>query len=189
MAWVTPQMGQPSKRRQNRASMPECPSSVQLVPYLARRDLPLLRIWLDRPHVSPWWGDPQEVLTHASEHPPDMHRIIAVDGEPVGYVCWQSLSAKELSAAGLGALPPDHIDVDILIGEDESIGRGIGPQALSAVIAQLRSAGVSSVGLATDEDNQRARRAFEKAGFRLYHAFEEAGRHWCYFTIPLRSAV
>jgi len=57
------------------------------------------------------------------------------------------------------------------------------------VIEQLRFAGVSSVGLATDEDNQRARRAFEKAGFRFYRAFEEEGRRWCYLTRALGSAV
>lgn len=158
----------------------ECPPSVELVAFLAPRDLPLLRIWLDRPHVAPWWGDPGEALAHASGHPPSMHKIIAVDGEAVGYVCWQSLGAEELSAAGLSALPPDHVDVDILIGENECIGRGIGPQALLAVIEQLRSAGVSSIGLATDEGNQRARRAFEKAGFRFFREFEEAGRRWCY---------
>jgi len=169
--------------------MLEHPSGVRLVPFLGSRDLPLLRIWLDRPHVAPWWGDPGEALTRAGEHPPAMHKIIAVDGEPVGYVCWQGLTAQERSAAGLGALPPDHLDVDILIGEDECIGRGLGPQVLLLVVEQLRSAGVASVGLATDEDNQRARRAFEKAGFRFYRAFEEAGRHWCYLTRAPGPAV
>lgn len=169
--------------------MIENPSSGKLVPFLARRDLPLLRRWLDRPHVAQWWGDPEEALTNATEHPPSMHGIIAVDGEHIGYVCWQSPIAEESSAAGLSALPPDHIDVDILIGEAEYTGRGIGPQVLLAVIEQLRSAGVSSVGLATDEENQRARRAFVKAGFRFYHAFEWAGRRMCYLTRELGSAV
>ncbi|MFH1763734.1 MAG: GNAT family N-acetyltransferase [Gemmatimonadota bacterium] len=163
------------------------PSGVQLIPFLAPRDLPLLRAWLDRPHVTRWWGDPEEALAHASQHPPAMHGIIALDGEPIGYVCWQSPSAEEIATAGLSALPPDHIDVDIFIGEEDCIGRGIGPQVLFMVLERLECAGVSSVGLATDVDNQRARRAYEKAGFRICHVFEEGGRHMCYFTrVPTR---
>jgi aminoglycoside 6'-N-acetyltransferase len=167
----------------------EHPEGVQLVPFLGERDLPLLRGWLDRPHVAQWWGDPEAALTYAREHPPAMHAIIAVEGEPVGYVCWQRLSAGELSAAGLSGLPRDHVDVDILIGEDERVGRGIGPQVLVALIEQLRSSGVSSVGLATDEDNHRARRAFAKAGFTLFQVFDEGGRRMCYLARELGPDV
>ena len=164
--------------------MPERPIGVELVPFLSSRHRPLLRAWLRRAHVSPWWGDTKDALANVDGHPPDMHATIVVGGEPVGYVCWQGLSAEELAAAGLGALPPDHVDVDILIGEVELLGRGIGPRVLHMVIERLRSLGVSSVGLATAVDNRRARRGFEKAGFRPFGAFEEEGKRFVYMTTP-----
>jgi len=124
-----------------------------------------------------------------SHHPPSEQALISLDGRPVGYVLWQRPSREELATAGLGALPPDHVDVDILIGEPELIGRGIGPPALLLLLDRLRSGGVSSVGLGTDVANQRARRAFEKAGFRLFHEFEEDGRAMCYLIRELGTAA
>jgi aminoglycoside 6'-N-acetyltransferase len=159
------------------------------MPFLAPGHRPLLRVWLGRAHVAPWWGDPEKALAHASEHASAMHAIIAVDGEPVGYVCWQSLSVEELSATGLGGLPTDHIDIDILIGEDVCLGRGIGPRVLLMVIERLWSSGISSVGVATEVGNQRARRAFEKAGFRPLGVFEDEGRRFCYLTRAPEAAV
>jgi RimJ/RimL family protein N-acetyltransferase len=100
----------------------------------------------------------------------------------VGYVCWQRPRNEELVEAGLSDLPSDHVDVDIFLGEPETLGLGIGAAALRLVFDRLRSEGVSSVGLGTAADNQRARRAFEKAGFKLFREFEEEGRRMCYFT-------
>jgi RimJ/RimL family protein N-acetyltransferase len=107
----------------------------------------------------------------------------------VGYVCWQRPRNEELVEAGLSDLPSDHVDVDILLGEPETLGLGIGSAALRLVFDRLRSEGVSSVGLGTAADNQRARRAFEKAGFKLFREFEEEGRRMCYLTRGPGSAI
>ncbi|MBT8462973.1 MAG: acetyltransferase [Gemmatimonadetes bacterium] len=143
-------------------------------------DLELVRGWLRQPHVSRWWGDPDQSLAAVSDHPPADHALICLAGQPVGYVLWRRLSREEIAEAGLAGLPPDHVDVDILIGEPEAMGRGVGPCALLLVLARLGSIGVSSVGLGTSRANQRARRAFEKADFRLFREFEEGGRAMCY---------
>ena len=167
---------------------PKISGSIELVP-VGPRDLERVRAWVCRPHVSRWWGDPDQSMIVVSRHPPSQHALISLDGEPVGYVLWQSPSQEELAEAGLHGLPPDHVDVDILIGEPEWVGRGVGPIALLLVVERLRSLGVSSVGLGTDATNQPARRAFEKAGFRLFHEFEEGGRTMCYLTRDLGPAV
>jgi len=155
---------------------------VQLLPFDAHRDLPTLHIWLRRPHVARWWGDPTEALAAARDQPPTQQALIAVDGRAVGYLCWQNPPSEELAVAGLKALPLDLIDVDILIGEPDFIGRGIGPQALRLLLNRLRAEGASSVGLAASVDNQRALRAYTKAGFRLFQTFEEAGQDMCYLV-------
>ena len=158
---------------------------VQLLPFDIGRDLPMLRTWLKRPHVTRWLGDDHQVLADVREHRPDCHALIAVDGQPVGYLCWQRPQPDELEAAGLSALPADLIDVDILIGEPDFIGRGVGPQALRLLVDRLRSHGVSCVGLAAAADNRRALRAYATAGFNPYKWFREADQDMCYLIHTL----
>ena len=161
------------------------PSRVQLLPFDVGRDLPVLRTWLKQPHVARWWGDVDQVLAVVREHHPARHALIAIDGEVVGYLCWQCPQPEELDAAGLTGLPSDLIDVDILIGEPDLIGRGIGPQALRLLFDRLRNQGVGCVGLAAAADNRRALRAYAKAGFQPYEWFQEDGQNMCYLIRTL----
>lgn len=164
-------------------------SGVQLVPFDGPRHLPQLRVWLRRPHVARWWGDPDYTSAAVRRHPSTNHALITVDARPVGYLCWQKLQPEELAAAGLTDLPADLVDVDILIGEPDVMGQGVGPQALLLLLKRLRSEGVSVVGICTAADNQRALRAYEKAGFRSYRSFHEAGQEMCYLLRTLEAAV
>jgi aminoglycoside 6'-N-acetyltransferase len=139
--------------------------------------------------VARWWGDPDEALAASSGRPPATHATIAVDGRPVGYLCWHKPNPDELSVAGLSDLPVDHVDVDILIGEADFMGPGIGPSALAELLDRLRCEGVSSVGMATAADNKRALRAYEKAGFRLLRVFREGEQDMHYFVRSLEAAA
>ncbi|GMV07481.1 MAG: hypothetical protein AMXMBFR53_37560 [Gemmatimonadota bacterium] len=134
-------------------------------------------------------GDAPEALAHAAAHPPEAHRIITADARPCGYVCWQRLSAADRATAGLQSLPADHVDIDILIGEDDCLGHGIGPQALLLVAEHLIAEGVSSAGLGTDPGNPRACRAFPKAGFTQRTELQQDGRPLTYFTRALGAVV
>ena len=162
---------------------------VRLTEFQAPRGLELLQTWLVRPHVAPWWGNAQKAVAHAATQPPEAHRIISVDRRACGYVCWQHLRPADLATAGLQSLPVDHVDIDILVGEEDYIGRGVGPQALLLVVEILTSQGVSSVGLGTDLENTRACRAFRNAGFKPWAEFQEAGRRLGYFVRELGAAV
>jgi aminoglycoside 6'-N-acetyltransferase len=168
--------------------MAPSPTSVALIPFAGERDLPRLCVWLARPHVTRWWGNPDQALAAIRDHAPTDQALIAVDTRRVGYLCWQRLPAEELAAAGLSDLPADLIDVDILIGEPDFIGRGIGPQALVLLLDRLRAEGRTSVGMAAAAANERARRAYEKAGFRFFRAFQEAGEEMHYLVQGLRAA-
>ena len=99
--------------------------------------------------------------------------MIVVDGRDIGmietYLCsdypeWQAVVQAGEGVAG----------VDLLIGEEELIGRGLGPQILRAFLRDRVEAAacVASV----DEENPRSWRAFEKAGFRHVADIEEDGR-------------
>ncbi len=141
---------------------------VSLQPF-APRHLDLLGAWLCRPHVARWFGDAHEHVEWARNPPPGgAHAIIAVDGLAVGYLRWQRVSRAALDAVGLFEIPDNSVDADLLVGEGERIGKGIGPRALNLLLASLRAdASVPLVGVSTSIDTISARRAFEKAGFRV----------------------
>jgi len=150
-----------------------------------------LRGWLYQPHVARWWGDPQRQWEDLLRRSPQTHAVIVADGTPVGYVCWQRPPRDELEAAGLTDLPEDLVDIDILIGEPECLGLGVGPKALRLLVAKLREDPlVTFAGLGTSVSNQRAIRAYEKAGFRLFREFEDPECGPCqYLVLELRGAV
>ena len=132
----------------------------------------LLEEWLRRPHVLRWWYDLNQALADAATRPPDSHALIVADGQPVGYMCWEPPPKIDLEAAGLADLPDRLMDIDIMIGEPEALGRGFGPEALSVLLERLRTdPQVDWAGLATSLANERAIRAYEKAGFRRFREF------------------
>lgn len=160
-------------------------SNVQLSAFNRDRDLQTLEPWLHSTHVARWWGDPEQALAAVGQHPASMAALITLDQRPVGYLCWQTPSVEELSAAGLDDLPNDITDIDIMIGEADALGRGVGPEALSQLLAKFRAQGVQVVGMATCVANERALRAYDKAGFRVFRDFHEAGEQMRYFVQDL----
>jgi len=145
---------------------------VRLEPFDHELHSQMLREWLHRPHVAQWWGDPQPAMESSQRFPPEKHAVIAADGSPVGYLCWQTPPQDELEAAGLADLPEDLVDIDICIGETDFIDREVGPRSLGLLLARLRAdPSVSFAGVGTSVSNKRAIRAFEKTGFRLFREF------------------
>jgi aminoglycoside 6'-N-acetyltransferase len=163
--------------------------AVDLSTFDPDRDLSLVAAWVHRPHVAQWWGDPEQTLAAVQQHPLATEALINVNGRPVGFVCWQTPPREELEAAGLSDLPDDLVDIDILIGEPDALGQGIGPAALSHVLARLRAEGVRLVGLGTAVANRHALKAFEKAGFRPFRDFQEGGQDLRYLLQTLNTAV
>jgi ribosomal protein S18 acetylase RimI-like enzyme len=145
---------------------------VELIAFSPERDLPRLHSWLQQPHVSRWWGDPAETLKEVAERPRGGgEALITAAGVPVGYVRWQVPAREELDAAGLYEVPDEVVDIDIAIGEVEQLGRGIGSAALAILRERLTREGVTMVMLATSVQNERAVRAYEKAGFTRRRQF------------------
>jgi aminoglycoside 6'-N-acetyltransferase len=129
----------------------------------------LLREWLHRPHVVRWWLDPERALVEAAGLPPESQAMIVEEGRPVGYLRWGPPSREDLAAAGLSDLPDHLFDIDIMIGEPGALGRGIGPRALGLLLDRFGAdPRVEWVGLGTSLANERAIRAFKKAGFRRF---------------------
>jgi RimJ/RimL family protein N-acetyltransferase len=160
------------------------PRTIQLQPFDPKQHLSLLRTWTHLPHVLQWWGDSGEHLDAICSTPRDTHAIITVDDNPVGYLCWEAPPRSDLDAAGLSDLPSDLVDIDILIGNPDSLGEGLGPTALGLLMDILRAdSEVSLAGIGTSVANDRAVRAFEKAGFELFREFEDPEHGRCRYMV------
>ncbi len=162
-------------------------SDVDLRGFDPSVDLALLERWLRSPHVAPWWGAPDLLMSALAQRSRDTDAVIMVDGRAVGYVCWQEPSPSELEAAGLVDLPEDLVDIDILIGEREFLGRGVGPRALTVLLTRLNGEGVGFAGLGTSTLNRIAIKAFEKAGFRPFRDFEDPEHGPCRYLVAQLS--
>jgi aminoglycoside 6'-N-acetyltransferase len=163
------------------------PQQVELEEFELQRHADLLEVWLSRPHVARWWGDQKRELPAFVRRALDTHAVILADGVPVGYLCWGSLSVEEKTAASLTDLPDALVDIDILIGEPNFVGREIGPRALRLLLGQLRQkADVRWAGIGTSRSNQAAVSAAEKAGFIPFRDFDDPAHGSCrYFVIDL----
>jgi RimJ/RimL family protein N-acetyltransferase len=160
--------------------MPE----VTLAAFDPRRDSEMLLRWLARSHVAKWWGDAARAMDHARQCSPESHALIVADGAPVGYLSWQEPPREELEAAGLADLPRDLVDIDILIGEAEMLGQGVGSRALEILLARLRSGQAAGfAGLGTAASNTRAIQCYAKAGFRLFREFQDPEWGPCKYLI------
>ena len=145
--------------------------TAQLSPYAfrpaMRRDLPLLRSWLRMPEVVRWWGDPREqaILLEADLDEPRMvMAIVTFDGRPFAYA--QHYAADAWPQPHFAHLPPGSRAIDSFIGEPGMIGRGHGSAYLRLLAARLVADGAPIVAIDPAAENFRARRAYEKAGFR-----------------------
>ena len=167
---------------------PPEPIRVELAPFDETRHLQQLCKWLKEPLVARWWGDSGVVLSKLARYSASRALILGAS-QPVGFLCWQNPTPEELAATGLNDLPSDLVDIDILIGEPAHLGQDIGPRALGLLLERLAAEGCTSAGLATAFENKRARRAFEKAGFRAFRDFEEQGQRMVYLIRSLPGKI
>ena len=104
------------------------------------------------------------------------YHLIVVDGRPAG-VIQTYLVADHPEWDELVRVGPDAAGVDLFIGEPDLVGRGVGPEVLTAFVQEVvfarpeTTAAVATV----EEGNRRSWRAFEKAGFRHVRDVEEDG--------------
>ena len=150
---------------------------------LTAADLQRLHEWLQHPHVKRWWRDTDTFEQTAAHYGPPLrreeptdHYLILVDGREAGmiqtylvadYADWDAIVEAGAGVAG----------VDLLIGEPELTGRGLGGEILAAFAREVVFArpGTRSCVATVEEANRRSWRAFEKAGFRHVRDVEEDG--------------
>ncbi len=139
-------------------------TGYEFVP-MTSADLPLIRRWLETPHVSQWWHDPAEQFELVSgdlDHP-DMAQYIVASGErPFAYLQCYNLSEWN---TGFGPQPLGTRGLDQFIGEADMLDQGHGSAFIRAFTERLLAKGTPRVVIDPDPANARAIRAYEKAGF------------------------
>ena len=149
---------------------------------LREDDLPLVRDWLERPHVREWWRDSidQSIAEYKQAMgglDPSEHYLIVHDARAIGmietYLVSDHPEWEVIVEVGEGVA-----GVDLLIGEEDVTGHGLGPRVLEAFVNDVVFAnpGTHACVAAVDEGNRRSWRAFEQAGFRYVRDVEEDGR-------------
>lgn len=159
-------------------------AEVKLTPFSSSK-IPQLRRWLAVPNVATWYPESEDHIGWAVNPPPcGEQALIAVDDRTVGYVRWQAVTREILDSVGLHDVPAGSVDVDILIGDPEFVGCGIGPKALRVLLSKLHQrGGIPWVGLTTNVQNLSAQRAFTKAGFHILRSYNPPGYGRCYLMV------
>jgi aminoglycoside 6'-N-acetyltransferase len=129
-------------------------------------DLPMVVHWLGTPEVVRWWGDPKEqidLITEDLDDPLMRQWIVEHEGRAFAYL--QAYLANAWPQTHLTHLPNGAMIVDAFIGEPAMLGCGHGSGFLHAVGEKLIAEGAPIVAIDPACDNQRARRAYARAGF------------------------
>ncbi|MEQ8308550.1 MAG: GNAT family N-acetyltransferase [Hoeflea sp.] len=150
-----------------------CPDRIGFRPVTAK-DYDLLEDWMGRPHWQEWWGDVETELGYVRDMVEGRDRtrpfLFLLDGRPAGYIqSWQvsdNLVEPWISKAPwLIDVPADAIGVDLSVGVEADLGKGLGTAALKAFLRKLTDEGHCNIIIDPDAANARAIRAYEKAGF------------------------
>jgi aminoglycoside 6'-N-acetyltransferase len=148
---------------------------------LEESDLPQVEAWLRAEHVAEWWRDPLEIALEkrreALEGRRELeHYVILEEDRAVGLIQTYRVG-DHLEWGELVGAEPEAAGVDLLIGEPDAAGRGLGPGILREFARTIVFARPETTALVAtvEEANRRSWRAFEKAGFRHVRDVEEDG--------------
>ena len=131
---------------------------------MSAADMPLIRRWLEAPHVAEWWHDPEtlEFVGGDLDHPDLAQFIVSHNDRPFAYLQCYQIGDWHVS---FGPQPVGTRGLDQFIGEADMLGFGHGSSFIRAFIDQLFARGVPRIVIDPSPSNARAIRAYEKAGF------------------------
>lgn len=134
---------------------------------LTRADYPLIRDWLNQPHIGGWWGEAAVEIALMEEDlvngPTDM-RIVELDGHPFAFV--QDYPAHHWPAPQYAGQPAEARAIDTFLGDPAYLGQGHVQGYLRQRAEELLARGARAVLVDPDPSNARAVAAYRGAGFQ-----------------------
>jgi len=134
---------------------------------VTEEDFPVLAAWLAEPHVARWWDEAEVELAQIREHMESISvepLIVEFDGRPIGYM--QSYDPHLEDGHPYQDQPFGTLGIDISIARPELLGIGHGSAIVRQFADELFAEGAPRIIIDPDPGNQRAIRAYEKAGFK-----------------------
>ncbi len=136
------------------------------------RHVPLFRFWLHQDHVKKFWQESEneaelkeKMMVRLSQMSVQSF-IIDKDSVEIGYI--QYYEAQKIGGKWWPDEKPGTFGIDIVIGSHSHVGLGLGPTVLKEFITFSKEKEPHANALIIDPspDNERAIKAFEKAGFQ-----------------------
>jgi RimJ/RimL family protein N-acetyltransferase len=139
---------------------------------LVASDLPMLHEWLQRSHVSEWWGNPTPYADVEREYLPSITGesttqayIAFLENEPIGFI-----QSYIVMGSGDGwweeETDPGARGIDQFLCNSDQLGQGLGTAMISAFVNQLfQDPTVTKVQLDPSPKNERAIRCYRRVGF------------------------
>ena len=151
-------------------------------------DWDTIRAWLSDPSIEDWWGPAsatQAEVRMAMLSSLALCRMIDIDGKAVGYA--HAIDATLWGADLPEELAPGTWDLDLFIAAEAYRGKGIGQRALSALKDEVFQTTLAvAVCVFPSVKNERAVRAYEKAGFKWQRIWNEPSTGPSWFMIAER---
>ncbi len=142
---------------------------------LQRADFALLERWLQKPHVHRWWHEVLDIDGLESKYgsridgkEPTHVFVVQYDRTAIGLIQWYRWADYPEHAEKLDA-GADSAGIDFFIGEEELVGKGIGPAAVKQFIAEyvFTHLEIDAIFADPEAENRRSIRTFEKLGFTV----------------------
>lgn len=154
---------------------------------LTDEDLPLMTVWLNRPHVRAFFqrepisaeGVAAKYGPHIRGEVPSRSSLALLDGTPFGYLqCYRVADWPEFQAT-IGV--DDGVSVDLFIGEIGLVGKGIGRRMLAGYVDRVAHPlhpGEKVCWVGHELENIPARSCSAGAGFTEVREYDEEGRRY-----------
>ncbi len=142
-------------------------------------DCRLLRTWSEKPHViaadsGDDWNWEEELLV---DHDWRQQLIAEAGGRPVGFI--QIIDPAEEISHYWGDVPPNLRAVDLWIGNEDELRRGLGTEMMSLVLSRcFENPDVEAVLVDPLASNSGAHKFYQAMGFKV-EGFRWLGKDYC----------